>query len=78
MGMPGSSEYLQELTSRVFGDFAQEGFLVVIADDIFIGSDTIHRILNNWSRVLQQLKENNLTLSAPKTKMLFVLRKQFF
>ena len=33
MGMPGSSEILQELTLSVFGDLLTEGFLVIIADD---------------------------------------------
>ena len=67
MGMPGSSEFLQELTSRVFGDFAQEGFLIVIADDMFLGGNTIPELFTNWSRVLHRLRENNLTLSPSKT-----------
>ena len=41
MGMPGSSEHLQELVSRVFGDFIHEGFLTNIADDFYIGADTV-------------------------------------
>ena len=48
MGMPGSSEYLQELTARVFGDFMQEGFLALIADDLFVGGVTVDEILYNW------------------------------
>ena len=67
MGMPGSSEYLQELTARVFGDFMLEGFVVLIADDIFIGADSISELLINWFRVLLRLQECNLTLSATKT-----------
>ena len=41
MGMPGSSEYLEELLSRVLGDFIQEGFVCKIADDLYIDGDTI-------------------------------------
>ena len=67
MGMPGSSEYLQELTSRVSGDFMQEGFLVVIVDDLFVGGDSATDLANNWSHVLQRMKECNPTLSASKT-----------
>jgi len=67
MGMPGSSEYLQELTSRVFGDFLQEGFVTMIADDLFIGANTIHELADNWSKVLERMHKNNLTLSASKT-----------
>ena len=67
MGMPGSSEHLQELTSRVLGDFIQEGFVTVIADDLHVGGNTIQETFINWSRVLHRLRENNLTLSARKT-----------
>ena len=34
MGMPGSSEHLQELTSRVLGDMMQEGFVIILHDDV--------------------------------------------
>ena len=67
MGMPGSSEYLQELTACVFGDFIQEGFVLVIADDLHIGGNTVEELFNNWHRVLQRIKDNNLTLSPTKT-----------
>ena len=69
MGMPVSSEYLQELISRAFGDFMQEGFLVTIADALLIGANSIAELLHNWSRVLHRIQENNLTLSAPKTEI---------
>ena len=36
MGMPGSSEYLQEFMLRVMGDFLLEGFVILFADDIFV------------------------------------------
>lgn len=67
MGMPGSSEHLQELTSRVLGDLVQEGIVLVIADDLHVCGNTVEEIYNNWYRVLQRLQENNLTLSPNKT-----------
>ena len=67
MGMPGSSEHLQELTAHVFGDFIQEGFVLVLADDLHICGNTIDELYYNWHRVLQRIKENNLTLSPSKT-----------
>ena len=67
MGMPGSSEYLQELLSRVLGDFLQQGFVIKIADDLHICGNSPEELLSNWSAVLHRLLENNLTLSAPKT-----------
>ena len=67
MGMPGSSDHLQELVSRVFGDFIQEGFLTNIADDFYIGADTVTELKQRWFQVLKRLQHNNLTLSATKT-----------
>lgn len=67
MGMPGSSEYLQELTARVFGDFMQEGFVTMIADDLFVGANTIDKLSDNWNKVLDRMQKNNLTLAASKT-----------
>ena len=67
MGMPGSSEYLQELMSRVFGDFVQEGFVVLLADDIHVCGNSEEEVLYNWERVLERLSTNNLSLSAAKT-----------
>lgn len=67
MGMPGSSEYLQELTSRVLGDIVEKGIIAIIADDLFVGGNTVEEIYANWSLVLSRLRDNNLTLSSTKT-----------
>jgi len=67
MGMPGSSEYLQELTSRVFGDLVEKGIVSIVADDLFVGGNTVDEIYNHWFVVLSRLQENNLTLSSTKT-----------
>ena len=67
MGMPGSSEYLQELTSRVFGDLVEKGIVSIVADDLFVGGNTVDEIFYHWSIVLSRLQENNLTLSSTKT-----------
>ena len=62
MGMPGSPEFSRELTSRVLGDFITEGFLTVIADDLFVGGNSEEEILRNYERVLQRIAENNVSL----------------
>ena len=49
--MPGSSEYLQELLSRVLGDELMKGLVTLIADDMYIGGDSIDERLFNWSRL---------------------------
>ena len=66
-GMPGSSEYLEELMSRVFGDYMHDGWVIIIADDINVGANTVEVLIDNWVKVLQRLQENNLSLSASKT-----------
>ena len=67
MGMPGSSEYLQELTSRVLGDLVEKGIVFIIADDLFVGGNTVEEIYNHWFIVLSRLQDNNLMLSSTKT-----------
>ena len=67
MGMPGSAEFLQELLSRVFGDLTREGFVIIIADDMNVGGNTIDELYLHWKVVLQYCQLNNLTLSALKT-----------
>ena len=65
MGMPGSETALEELMSRVLGEYIQAGFVAKIADDL--GGDTANELLANWSSVLIILAKNNLGLSATKT-----------
>ena len=67
MGMPGSETSLEELMSRVLGDFIQEGWVAKIADDLYVGGDTPDAILSNWIKVLSALKRNNLVLNTSKT-----------
>jgi hypothetical protein len=67
MGMPGSTEHLDQLMYRVLGDLIREGVVMKIADDLYIGGDDIHSLLYNWERVLQQFEITNLRLSPTKT-----------
>jgi hypothetical protein len=67
MGMPGSTEHLDELMTRVLGDLMEEGSVVKIADDIYVGADSIPELLIRWERLLQRFELNNLRLSATKT-----------
>ena len=67
MGMPGSETALEEMMSRVLGDFIQEGFVAKLADDLYCGGNTPEELLSNWVRVLQALHDCNLRLSASKT-----------
>ena len=67
MGMSGTSESLEELVSRVFGDFIQACFFIHQHDDIHVCSNTIPNLIVNWIKVLQRCRENNIKLSAVKT-----------
>jgi len=67
MGMPGSTEHLDELMFRVLGDLIHANKVVKIADDLYIGGNTLSALLSNWEEVLQRFDLNNLRLSASKT-----------
>ena len=67
MGMPGSTEQLDELMSRVLGELLHEGVAIKIADDLYVGGDFISHLLYNWERTLQCFHNNDLRLKAPKT-----------
>ena len=67
MGQPGSSEALEELISKVFGDFIYEGWFIHIADDFNVSAHTVKQLFTNWIQVLQRFLASNLSLSAPKT-----------
>ena len=55
--------YLQELTSRVWGELMQEGFVIVIADDLHVCGNTVSEIFHSWLLVLHRMHENNLNPS---------------
>ena len=68
MGMPGCSEALSELVARVFGDFIQLGFFIHIHDDIHIAANDVPtELYDNWAKVLQRCRENNIKISPIKT-----------
>ena len=67
MGLRNSSEYLNEILSRVLGDLIGRQIVVKIADDLIIGANTTDELFSNYTNVLQCLQENNLYLAADKT-----------
>ena len=67
MGMPGSSEYLDELMSRVVGHMLMAGTILKIADDLYVVGATVEKLMENWECLLSVLQRNNLNLSASKT-----------
>ena len=67
MGLPGVEVALEELTSLLLGQLVKEGIVAKIADDLFIGGNTIKELRENFQRVLQICLENGITLKASKT-----------
>ena len=67
MGLPGSETALEELMSRVLGEFIQEGFVAKVADDLYVGANTPEEQIKKWERILIEFDKNNINLSASKT-----------
>ena len=66
-GMPGSSETLEEMLCAVFGNLVKDGCVSKIADDLYVGGDSVDTLLFNWSLVLHALHHNGLKLKSEKT-----------
>ena len=67
MGLPGSEVALEELTNLLFGDMVMKGKVAKLADDLYVGGETIEELYSNFEQVLGILLENNLKLKAKKT-----------
>lgn len=67
MGLPGTEVALEELTSLLFGEMVMQGKVAKLADDLYIGGETIEDLYSNFEQVLGILLENNLKLKAKKT-----------
>ena len=66
-GLPGSSEWLEELLSLLLGSLIQEGWVAKVADDLYVGGLSLEHLLHNWSQVLNILYVNGLKVKAIKT-----------
>ena len=54
MGLHNISEFLEELMSRLFGDYIMEGLMAKHAGDLFIGGSTVEELIENWQKCLQR------------------------
>ena len=64
MGLRNMAEFLEEIVARVLGDLVAESIMTKNSDDLIVGGNTIEELLVNWTRVLQRLEENNISISA--------------
>ena len=67
MGLPGSEASLECLLSRILGDIMMRGSAVKLADDLYVGADTVEQLMNIWYEVLRLMELNGLRLSPAKT-----------
>jgi hypothetical protein len=67
MGLPGVEVALEELTCLLLGEMVKERKVAKLADDLFVGGNTVQELRENFQRVLQKLMENDIRLSAAKT-----------
>ena len=52
MGLPGSETALEELMSRVLGEFLQEGSAAKVANNLCVGTDILSDLFLDWERIL--------------------------
>ena len=50
IGMPGSTEHLDELMARVLGDLLQAGVVAKLADDLYVGGNSIPELLDTFKK----------------------------
>ena len=67
MGLPGVEVALEELTNLLLGDMVKEGRVAKLADDLFIGGNTVQELQENFQLVLQKLLDSDIRLSPAKT-----------
>ena len=66
-GLINQSEELDELLANIFNNMQTKGKLVKLADDLFLGGNTVDEALTNFDELLSICKLNNLKLSPGKT-----------
>ena len=48
MGLPGSEASLECLLCRILGDLMMQGRVVKLADDLYIGSNSVDQLCETW------------------------------
>ena len=51
MGMSGSEVTLEEVMCHVMCDMVMDGHMAKIADDMYVGGDSITELADNWQRL---------------------------
>ena len=67
MGMPTSDTALEERMCSILNDYLKVGVIAKIADDVYIGGNTLDDLLINWRCILPALATCKFCLPASKT-----------
>ena len=65
-GLPGISEYQEELTDVVLGDMVVKGKAIKFADNVFIGGNSETEFIDNFREICQRIKLSNLRVGINK------------
>ena len=68
-GLIGQSEELDELLAKILKSELQQGIVIRLADDLYIGGDTDTQAAINYDIVLSKLNQCNIKLSPHKTSI---------
>ena len=71
-GMKNQSEGQDQFLFQVFGDLIQRGMCKKIHDDIYVFANSLPKLLENWSALLERLLKNNIKLDPKKVKCMEV------
>ena len=66
-GLINQSEGLEELVSVILQDCVMSGWVIVLADNLYVMGHTMEETVKRWQLVLDLLAENNIKLSPKKT-----------
>ena len=61
-GLKNMAEFLEEIVARILSSCLAEGYITKISDDLIIGGNTVDELLSNWTNVLEELNDNNVSL----------------
>ena len=67
MGLPGSESALEQLLCKILGDLMLQGSVAKLADDLYLGADTLEELNEVWDTALTLLEKCGMKLSPQKT-----------
>ena len=69
-GLLNSDVHLEQVVTRVLGDFMLEGKCIIARDDLIVGGNSIDECIANWAEILAKMNSHNLKLNPKKVRIL--------